>query len=70
MSLKNFYFNKYHVINTVLGLISYYYFSICFRLCVILCNFLKFCAVSVFGLAVVVSAKLIIKIDVFIVRAY
>jgi len=43
----------------------------CFRLsCVILCIFLKFCAVSAFGLAVVVPTKLIIEVDVFIVRAY
>jgi len=32
--------------------------------------FLKFCAVSVFGLAVVVPAKLIKIIDVLIVKAY
>jgi len=35
-----------------------------------LCIFLKFYAVSVFGLAVVVPAKLIKSIDILIVRAY
>ena len=69
VSLKNFYLNNYHAINTDLGVISYYYFYMCFRSsCVILCIFLKFCAVSVFGLAVLAPTKLIIKIDVFIVN--
>ena len=52
-------------------MIFYYYFPSCFWLsCVILCIFLKFCVVCVFGLAVVVSAKLIIKIDEFIVSLF
>jgi len=44
-SLNNFYFNSYSIINAVFGLISYYVFSMCLRVLLIVSVFFScFCA--------------------------